>query len=95
VFEYRPAARTRVSYLIKSSLKGGNAHTRRTIAVSRRTTVVRSFMLLKALSFGLLSAILIIGAFPSKVWRVYWELKFASNVGRLLAVFGQHYQGYK
>jgi len=95
VFEYWPPERTRVSYLVKRSFKGTNTLTRRTIAVSNRKMIVRLFMLLKAICYGLISLVLVAIALPSKVWRTYWEIKFASNVGRFLAVFGQYYQAYK
>ena len=95
VFEYWPPERTQVSYLVRRSLKGGDAHTRRAIAAGRRKMVIRLFMLLKAVCFGLASLVFLIVSFPSKVWRIYWKMKLASNVGRFLAVFGKYYQAYK
>ncbi|HEU0045994.1 MAG TPA: hypothetical protein VFQ43_00145 [Nitrososphaera sp.] len=95
VFEHWPAARTRKSYLIKVSLKGGNSYTWRKIAASKWRILKRALFLLKGLCVGALSVCLIIGTLPSKVWRTYWELKFASNAGGLLAVFGHHYEAYK
>ena len=74
---------------------GGSFHTRMTIAASRRKMRVRLFLLLKAIFFGLTSLALVVIAFPSKVWRTYWEMKVASNTGRFLAVFGRYYQAYK
>ena len=94
-FEYWPSGRTRVSYLVRRSLMGGSFHTRMTIAASRRKMRVRLFLLLKAIFFGLTSLALVVIAFPSKVWRTYWEMKVASNTGRFLAVFGRYYQAYK
>ena len=52
-------------------------------------------MLLKAVSFGLISLMLVLLLLPHKVWRTYWALKVASNVGRFLAAVGIHYQTYK
>jgi succinoglycan biosynthesis protein ExoM len=95
VLEYFPPERTRLSYLLKRSLKGGNSHTRRTIAVSERKALVRTAMLLKAVTFGCVSISLSIITLPSAMWRTYWQMKLAANVGRFMAVLGQHYKSYK
>jgi succinoglycan biosynthesis protein ExoM len=95
VHEYCPPERTRLSYLLKRGLKGGNSYTRRKIAASERKAVVRTTMLLKAVTFGCASLALSIITLPSAIWRTYWQMKLAANVGRFMAVFGQHYKSYK
>ncbi|MGE0822322.1 MAG: glycosyltransferase family 2 protein [Candidatus Binatia bacterium] len=95
VFEYWPPERSQGLYLMKRSLKGTNAYTRRTIANSNRKTLMRVLMLAKSVCFGFLSSALLILSFPNKVWRTYWKMKLASNAGRLLAVFGHYYQAYR
>ena len=95
VCEYWAPERARVAYLVRRSLFGSNAHTRTLIAFSTRRLPVRVLMLLKAVSFGLISLMLVLLLLPHKVWRTYWALKVASNVGRFLAAVGIHYQTYK
>jgi len=56
---------------------------------------MRALMLVKAVAYGLISAGLVLASFPSKVWRIYWTTRLASNAGRFLAVVGYHYKGYK
>jgi succinoglycan biosynthesis protein ExoM len=94
VFEYWPLSRTRLSYLLKRGLTGGNIHTRRAIAFARRKGTVRLAMLAKAVTFGFLSLALSMITFPSRLWRTYWQMKLAANVGRFMAVVGQHYRSY-
>ena len=95
VFEYWPPSRARVSYFLKRGLKEGNGCTRRAIEFARGKGTVRLVMFGKAVAFGFLSLILSIAAFPSRVWRTYWQMKIASNVGRFMAVLGHHYKSYK
>jgi succinoglycan biosynthesis protein ExoM len=94
VFEHWPLARTRLPYLLSRGLKGGNSHTRRVIALAKRKGSVRLAMLVKAVAFGSLSLALSILTLPSRVWRTYWQMKVAANVGRFMAVVGQHYRSY-
>jgi succinoglycan biosynthesis protein ExoM len=94
VFEYWPLSRTRLSYLLKRGLRGGNSHTRRTIAFARRKQSMRTFMLVKAISFGFVSLVLSVLALPSSMWRTYWQMRVAANVGRFMAAVGQHYRSY-
>jgi GT2 family glycosyltransferase len=95
VFEHWPEERTRPSYFLRLSFRGGNGHTRRTISASKRPWWVRALMVSKAIVYGLISTGLVLGSFPSKAWRIYWTTRLASNAGRLLAVVGYHYKGYK
>jgi len=95
VFEHWPDERTRMSYFLRLSFRGGNGHTRRTISASKKPLWVRAFMVCKALGYGLISTALVLGSFPSKASRIYWSTRLASNAGRLLAVVGYHYKGYK
>ena len=94
VFEHWPLSRTRLPYLLTRGLKGGNSHTRRAIALAKRKAPVRLAMLVKAVTFGFVSLALSILTFPSRVWRTYWQMKIAANVGRFMAVIGQNYRGY-
>ena len=94
VFEYWPLSRTRLSYLLRRGLTGGNIHTRRVIAFARRKGSVRVVMLVKAVAFGFLSLTLSIVTLPSRLWRTYWQMKCAANVGRFMAAVGQHYRSY-
>lgn len=94
VFEYWPVSRTRLSYLLRRGLTGGNIHTRRAIAVARRKRSVTLVMLVKAVAFGSVSLALSIVTLPSRLWRTYWQMKLASNVGRFMAAVGQHYRSY-
>jgi succinoglycan biosynthesis protein ExoM len=95
VHEYWPAARSRVSYLFHVNLKGGNDHTRRFIGTSRRKPIARALMVLKAVTYGAVSVGLALIALPSRVWRTYWTLKLASNIGRFMAAVGHHYEAYR
>ena len=94
-YEYWPPARNKLSYLFHVNLKGGNAHTRRLIGTSRRRGVARGLMVLKAVSYGAVSVGLALIALPSKVWRTYWTMKLASNIGRLMAAVGHNYEAYR
>jgi succinoglycan biosynthesis protein ExoM len=95
VYEYWPPSRTRLPYLLRRGLKGGNSHTRRAIDFSTRKGPLRLFMLIKAVGFGSLSLLLSIITLPSKVWRTYWQVKLAANVGRFMAATGHLYKSYK
>ena len=94
VFEHWPLSRTRLSYLLRRGLTGGNIHTRRVIAFARRKGSVRMVMLGKAVAFGFLSLALAIVTLPSRLWRTYWQMRLAANVGRFMAAVGQHYRSY-
>jgi succinoglycan biosynthesis protein ExoM len=96
VSEYLPPNRTRVAYLLKRGFRWGNTHTRRLLELAgagRRG--LRLSMLTKSLGFGVISLLLAMLLFPSAVWRTYWQIKLASNVGRFFAVWGWHYQAYQ
>ncbi len=95
-YEYIPPSRTSVSYLFRRSMKGGSAHTRRRIEFAQKVGLApRLFMLVKAIGYGTVSAVMTIVVYPSKVRRLHWLMRVGSNLGRLLAVFDWHYKGYK
>ena len=95
VFEYWPSERMQASYLVKRGLRWGNTHTRRSITNSNRKILIRLFLLVKSIFYGLISTLLMIVCFPNKISRVYWKTKIASNIGRFMAVFGKYCQAYK
>lgn len=95
VSEYVPPSRTRLSYLFLLGLKGGNTHTRRTIAAAQYRILIRAFMVGKALLFGATSLALMVMLLPSPALRARWLMKLGSNLGRLMAAFGWHYQAYR
>lgn len=96
VYEFLPTNRTTVSYLFFKGLRGGNSHTRRLIEFSGSWHLfVRLFMASKGLFYGGVSLLVMVLMFPSKLYRVLWLKRLASNVGRVLAAFGLAYQGYK
>lgn len=96
VSEYLPPDRTRTSYLLRRSLKGGDAHTRRAIEFTDQfNSLFRLLIVGKALSYGITSFFFAILLYPSKFHRTQWLMKFTSNAGRFLAAFGIHYRMYK
>lgn len=96
VSEYWPAGRTRSGYLFSRGLKGGNTHTRRVIeAAGAGRPLIRLLMLLKGLSFGVISLVLAMVFLPSPYRRTRWLMRVGSNVGRLMAAFGWHYRAYR
>jgi succinoglycan biosynthesis protein ExoM len=96
VTEYLPPSRTTLSYLFLRGMKGGNAHTRRSIEFSgNRQILTRLFMTGKAFSLGTVSLFCALIIFPFKAPRTRWLLKLASNIGRLMAASGWNYQAYR
>lgn len=95
VSEYFPPNRTKLRYVLRQGFKGGNIHTRRVIeSATKGALYARIYMLVKSLSFGMMSLVLVIFLFPNVRWRTYWLMKLASNVGRFLSVFGYYYAAY-
>ena len=97
VYEYLPPSRTKVSYLFRKGLKGGNGHTRRVIEFtkSNHKIGIRIFMLVKSLCYGSISLIMMGVYSLSAYHRTRWLIRLASNIGRFLAVFEWHYHIYK
>ena len=96
VTEFLPDSRTRMYYFYIRAMSGGNRNTRWRIESSgKRTFRVRSFMLLKSVSYGFVSLLFLIILFPDNVLRVKWLIKLASNLGRFMAVFGWYYKAYR
>ena len=96
VYEYVPPQRTNLTYLLKRSLRSGNAHTRRALNnTAKNKIMLRLFMLLKAICYGCIGMLLMILLFPVKIYRYYWLTKVYSNIGRFLAVFDYFPKDYK
>jgi succinoglycan biosynthesis protein ExoM len=94
--EYLPPSRTKVLYLFLRGLRGGNTHTRRTIEFAgERKNWVRLYMVSKSLCYGVVSFLLMITQIQNSVRRTRWLIKFGSNIGRFMAVFGWYYEGYR
>jgi succinoglycan biosynthesis protein ExoM len=96
VTEYLPPHKTTISYLFLRGLKGGNTHTRRTIEFAKKgKNFVRLKMIVKSIVYGSVSLFLMIIQIPNSVVRTRWLVKLGSNIGRFLAAFGWHYEGYR
>lgn len=96
VTEFIPPERTNIRYLFIRSLKGGNTYARRNIELAgKKRILIWLWMLGKAVVYSSVAVILMIFSLPNRRLRIKWFLKFASNIGRFMAVFGWYYRGYK
>lgn len=96
VDEFLPPDRTRIGYLFQRNMKGGNIHTRRIIEFSgKRRQWVRFFLAVKAVVYGSISFLAMLVTLPMKLRSVFWMGRFASNVGRMMAVLGIIYKNYR
>jgi len=96
VDEFLPPDRTRIGYLFQRNVKGGNTHTRRAIEFSgNRRPWVRFSMAVKAVFCGSISLLGMLVTLPMKLKSVFWMGRFASNVGRMMAVLGIIYKNYR
>ncbi len=96
VDEFLPPCRTRISYLFQRGVKGGNTHTRRVIEFSGdRHLWVRSSLAIRAVVLGSVSFVGMLVLLPVRLQSLFWMRKFASNVGRMMAVFGIIYKNYR
>ena len=92
VTEFVIPERTRIGWLFKKSFQTGNTATRRMIENAQKKINRKFELLLRAITFAVVSLILVIIYFPVKKKRVQWLIKLASNIG---AVFGFNYKAYK
>ena len=96
VDEFLPPGRTRIGYLFQRNVKGGNTHARRAIEFSgKRRQWVRFFLAIKAVIYGSISFLAMLVTLPMKLKSVFWMGRFASNVGRMMAVLGIVYKNYR
>ncbi len=96
VNEFLPPDRTRIGYLFQRNVKGGNTHARRVIEFSgNRRQWVRFTLAVKAVIYGSISFSGMLVSLPMKLRSVFWMGRFASNVGRMMAVLGIIYKYYR
>jgi len=95
VTEFIPPERTKVKWLFKKYYQMGNTVTRREIEFAGNKLVEKFRLLFKAITYLIISVILFILCLPYTKWRIYWLLKISSNLGRLTAIFGYYYKGYR
>ena len=95
VTEFVIPERTRTRWLFKKSFQTGNTATRRMIENAQKRIKRKLELLLRAITFAVISLILVIIYFPIKEKRVKWLIKLASNIGHIVAVFGFNYKAYK
>lgn len=96
VDEFLPPDRTRIGYLFQRNVKGGNTHARRAIEFSgNRRHWVRFSLAVKAVVYGCISLLGMLVTLPMKLRSVFWMGRFASNVGRMMAVLGLIYKNYR
>jgi glycosyltransferase involved in cell wall biosynthesis len=96
VYEYLPQSRTRISYIFKRNLKGGTSYTRRVIEFAGKDHLkARLSMAIKGIARLILSSVGMALFSFNHFRRTKWMIIFASNLGRIFAVFGYHYKGYR
>jgi hypothetical protein len=93
--EYMPPNRTKLPFIFRRALQGGNSFTRREFESGNGNHIAqRLLMLFKGSCFILISFIFIILLYPFRGRRTLWIIQLASNIGRFLAVFNWHYKAY-
>ena len=95
VTELFSSDRTNIKWLFKKSFQTGNTATRRMIENAQKKIKRKFELLLRAITFAVISLILVIIYFPVKKKRVKWLMKLTSNAGHIAAVIGINYKGYK
>jgi glycosyltransferase involved in cell wall biosynthesis len=95
VTEHVPPERTQIKWLIKKAFQTGNTVTRRMIGNAQNKIKRKLELLLRAVTFAVISLVLVLIYFPIKKKRVEWLMKLSSNVGHIVAVFGYNFKAYK
>ena len=95
VTELFSSDRTNIKWLFKKAFQTGNTVTRRMIENAQNKLKRKAELLIRAITFTVISFISFVIWVPVKRNRVKWLLKFASNAGHIAAIFGINYKGYK
>jgi len=95
VFDFVPLERANLRWLTRRSFRAGITYTDGIISISEFKLGRIVFELMKGILYLLISIILVIITFYSKLYRIQWFLKIISNLGHIAAVFNMRYQEYK
>ena len=94
--EYLPLERSNLTYILKRALKGGNTGALRIIDNTTDKKIFQKIIILsKAFANLLISSFLLFLFYPKITRRTKNLMKIASNVGRVLSVFGWRYMCYR
>ena len=94
--EFVPSERTTFSWLLMRALRTGNSYARRSIELAgKRKIRMRLHHTIVGFTYSIISLLLMIITFPSRVKRLHWALKTVANCGKILAVFGYFPQEYR
>lgn len=95
VYEYVPAERANMDWLLKRSIRTGNSYSRRTIELSNFKIRSKSYLLIKAIILGVINVFFFLLTIFSKKTRSKFILRAAAYWGHIIAIFNYHHIEYK